>query len=175
MTVLSIEEFNQQSSSVANSNKKIYQGKKIAPGPIFSLANLNPAVKYCQKFTQEQDGAVCIIVREKSFLQIWSEILADRQQTSIKQQNISSKNSSPEKTRKIIGFFAPIDTDFVKLCQTFLTEYIGPVAPIVCKKTLAKKPSLTHEQFVDILAKKISNPQQAEEFRSKIWKLRRSH
>lgn len=157
MTVLSIEKFNEQSSSVAQSSERIYQGKNIVPGPIFSLANFKPAVMYCKGFSKKRNGAICIIVREKGFLRIWSETLASSQKTS-------SKNSSSEKVKEISVNCQPVEADFVKVCQTLLTEYIGPVAPIICKKTLAKNANLTREQFVEILAEKISDPQQSQEF-----------
>ena len=158
MTVLSLEEFQEQSVAGANSREKIYQEKTIIAGPVFSLANLKAADQYCHKFTKEAAGATCIIVKEKSFFRIWSETLQNKQQTPIKQTKEISTNP------------LAIEAEFVAICQKLLTEYIGPVAPIVCKKTLAKNANLTREQFVEILAKKISDPQQAKEFQQAVLK-----
>ena len=158
MTVLSLEEFKEQSTAGVNSFEKNYQEKAIIAGPVFSLANLEAADQYCNKFTREADGALCIIVKEKSFFRIWSEnIQAQQPASKIQTQEVSANELA-------------VEAEFVNLCQKLLAEYIGPVAPIICKKTLAKKANLTREQFVEILAKKISDPQQAKEFQQAALK-----
>ena len=158
MTVLSLEEFKEQSTVGVNSLEKNYQEKTIIAGPVFSLTNFKAADQYCNKFSREKDGALCIIVKEKSFFRIWSENIQAKQQTFKTQ------------TREIVANDLAVEPQFVAICQKLLAEYIGPVAPIVCKKTLAKKANLTREQFVEILAKKISDPQQAEEFQQAALK-----
>ncbi|MDJ0569175.1 MAG: hypothetical protein QNJ53_09005 [Pleurocapsa sp. MO_192.B19] len=155
MTVLSIEEFNQQSSSGINSLEKIYQGKSIEGGPVFSLTNLQAATLYCERFSKKQNGAMCIIVKEKGFFRIWSETHQDNYQAL-------------EKPKKSPANSLPVEAEFIAVCQKLLAEYIGPVAPIICKKTLAKKPNLTRAQFVEILTQKISDPNQAREFKQAI-------
>lgn len=167
MAVLSIEEFKAQSSSGANSWEKIYQGNILVAGPLFSLPNLKAAVLYCQRFTRKTGGATCIIVRDKSFLRIWSENLQNKQQTVKSPLKVTPKSSSSKQTKKLSANSLPIEAEFVNLCKKLLAEYIGPVAPILCKKTLAKNANSTREEFVEILAKKISDPQQATEFRQK--------
>ncbi len=158
MNVLSLEEFKEKSVAGVNSLEKIYQEKTIIAGPVFSLTNVKAAKQYCHKFTKEAGGAICIIVEEKSFFRIWSENL-QYQQKSLKKQ-----------TKKVTANSLGIEAEFVAICQKLLAEYIGPVAPVVCKKTLAKKANLTREQFVEILAKKISDPQQAKEFQQAVLK-----
>ena len=168
MAVLSIEEFKEQSSVGVNSSEKIYQGKTIVAGPVFSLTNLKAAASYCQRFTGKTGGASCIIVREKSFLRIWSENVHDQQQTLKEKTKVVSKSSLAKDSKEVSANLLPVEAEFVDSCQKLLAEYIGPVAPILCKKTLAKNPNLTRKQFVEILAKKISDPQQASEFRQAV-------
>lgn len=168
MTVLSIEEFNQQSSSGINSLEKIYQGKPIEGGPVFSLTNLSAATLYCERFSKQRDGAICIIVNEKSFLRIWSETYQDNHQALEEQQKSSDDLSLPEETQSTSANSLPVEAEFIAVCQKLLAEYIGPVAPIICQKTLAKKPNLTRAKFVEILTKKISDPKQALEFQQAI-------
>jgi serine/threonine protein kinase len=62
-----------------------------------------------------------------------------------------------------------LDQAFVQRCQTLLSELVGPVAGIMCQKTLQKNPCQSEQEFVQALAQKIPNPQQAEQFRSQIW------
>ena len=168
MAVLSIEEFKEQSSVGAHSSEKIYQGKTIVAGPVFSLTNFKAAALYCKRFTRKTGGALCIIVRERSFLRIWSENIHHKQQNLKKKTKVASQSSSAKDNTKASANLLPVEPEFVVFCQKILAEYIGPVAPILCKKTLAKKTNLTHEQFVEILAKKISDPQEATEFRQAV-------
>ncbi len=44
---------------------------------------------------------------------------------------------------------------FLPAPKKILSEFIGPIASIVCKKTLSKNPDLTIQQFIDAVAKKI--------------------
>lgn len=168
MTVLSIEEFNQQSSSGINSLEKIYQGKSIEGGPVFSLNNLQAATLYCERFSKKQNGAICIIVKEKGFFRIWSETHQDNYQALEKPKKSPANLPLPEKTQSTSANSLPVEAEFIAVCQKLLAEYIGPVAPIICKKTLAKKPNLTRAQFVEILTQKISDPNQAREFKQAI-------
>lgn len=62
----------------------------------------------------------------------------------------------------------PLDPSFIRRCQQELAEYIGPIAAIVCQRTLAQNSGLSPEQFVETLAKKISNPKHAEEFQRRL-------
>ena len=168
MTILSIEEFNQKSRAGDSACEKIYQDRTVVAGLAFSVAQVEAAEHYCQKYTREKDGAICIIVREKSFLRVWSEISSGQQEPLKKQQDVSSSLSLTEETSKSSDNLLVVEEEFIDVCQTILTEYIGPVAPVICKKTLAKKPQLTRTQFVEILAKRISDPQQAQEFQQTL-------
>lgn len=168
MTILSIEEFNQKSRSGDSGYEKIYQERTVVPGLAFSMTQVEAAQQYCQKYTSQKDGAICIIVREKSFLRVWSEISSGQQKPAEEQHNVASNLSLSEEKDEISDNCLIVEEEFVDVCQTILTEYIGPVAPIICKKTLAKKPKLTRTQFVDILAKKISDPQKAQEFQQAL-------
>ncbi|HEY9668456.1 MAG TPA: protein kinase [Coleofasciculaceae cyanobacterium] len=61
-----------------------------------------------------------------------------------------------------------IDPSFIRRCQQELAEFIGPIAAIVCQRTLAQNPGLSPTQFVEALAKKIPNPKQAQEFQRRL-------
>jgi serine/threonine protein kinase len=61
-----------------------------------------------------------------------------------------------------------ITPDFVSRCQEELTQLIGPMASIVCKRTISKNPELSVEEFVKKLAQKIPNQQQAFEFEKSL-------
>lgn len=156
MTILSANEFNEQSSSGANSLERVYQQKVLASGPVFSLANQEAANQYCHKFAQTNNGATCLVVQEKSFLRIWSEISTEKPKKS---------SSSLLNKHRVSSESLVVDDDFVNYCQKSLAECIGPVASIVCQKVLAKNKNITRKKLVEKLAKKISDPQESERFK----------
>ena len=164
MITLSQEEFNQQSSSGTNSLEKIYQGKTIEGGPVFSLGNLKAAESYCKRFARKKAGAICIIVQEKSFLRIWNEAVETGQNTTSNLTPLISDEREVETSSNSVS----VEAEFVNFCQKLLAEYIGPIASVVCKKTLGKKPNLSRTEFVEILAEKISDPNQAQEFKQAV-------
>ncbi len=96
-----------------------------------------------------------------------------------RQPNIAQKPGTPPtptppaKTADSSGSTIPsptpsLDPNFIRRCQQELAEYIGPIAAIVCQRTLAKNPELSATQFVDALAKKIPNPKHALEFQRRF-------
>ena len=159
MQILSIKEFNEECNTKVDSRTKIYQGKTLAGGPVFPLTDTQAAQSYCKIFSSQQAEKICLIVEDKNFLRIWTETEktadSDNDLLSSKNQNVSKRT-------------LPVEIEFTNNCQESLAKYIGPIAKIVCKKTLAKKPNLTREEFVDLLAKQISNSQQAQKFKQEI-------
>lgn len=61
-----------------------------------------------------------------------------------------------------------IEPGFTNRCKQELAEFIGPIAGIVCQRTLTQKPELSMTEFVEALAKQIPNPKQALEFKRRL-------
>ncbi len=61
-----------------------------------------------------------------------------------------------------------IDPGFVEQCRTELAELIGPMASLICKKTVKKNPSISPSDFVKELASKIPDAQKAADFQQKL-------
>jgi serine/threonine protein kinase len=61
-----------------------------------------------------------------------------------------------------------LDPSFVRRCQQEMAEYIGPIAAIICQRTLAQNPGLSPSQFIEALAKKIPNAKHAQEFQRRL-------
>jgi predicted regulator of Ras-like GTPase activity (Roadblock/LC7/MglB family) len=59
--------------------------------------------------------------------------------------------------------------DFINSCQQELAKYIGPIASIICKRTLSKNSQIEASEFVKILAKHIRDRQQALEFQNRFF------
>ena len=156
MTILSPAEFQIKSKKGVNSLERIYKGKSLKGGPVFSSDNLEAANAYCRRFRQKENGAICIIVKDESFLRIWSEVVQTEADTS---QDTNSKDT------EISINSLPVQSEFINFCQKLLADEIGPIASTICKKTLAKNPNLTRIEFVTILAKKISDPALARKFK----------
>ncbi|MDJ0601759.1 MAG: serine/threonine-protein kinase [Crocosphaera sp.] len=61
-----------------------------------------------------------------------------------------------------------IDPSFVEQCQEELAQLIGPMAALICQKTVKKNPNISPTDFVKTLATKIPDPQKAEDFQQKL-------
>lgn len=159
MGVLSIKEFNQRSTSGKNSLEKTYQNKSLTAGPVFSLTNLNAAKLYCQSLGTIQNETMCLIVEEENFFRIWSGNNLDSPENN---------NNTQVENQESNDASLPLEASFIEVCQKKLAINIGPIAKVICKKTLAKKPNLARVEFVEILAKKISDPDLAQEFKQDL-------
>lgn len=77
----------------------------------------------------------------------------------------------PKETSKIT--YSKIDLhskqEFFAYCQEQLAEFIGPIATVICQRLLKQNPELSNTDFVEALLKVIPNPQQALEFREKVF------
>ena len=62
----------------------------------------------------------------------------------------------------------PIDPDFVDQCQSALAELIGPMASLICQKTVKKNPHISPEEFVRVLAQKIPDPEKSSDFEERL-------
>ncbi len=63
---------------------------------------------------------------------------------------------------------AQIDPKFVHRCQQELAEYIGPIASIMCQRAMAQAPQLSQQEFIDLLAQQVPDPQAAKGFRQRL-------
>ena len=61
-----------------------------------------------------------------------------------------------------------LEPGFIELCQRELAEFIGPMASIICKRTLSKNPKFSTIEFVEVLAKKIPDQEQSLEFKKRL-------
>ncbi len=61
-----------------------------------------------------------------------------------------------------------IESGFLNRCKKELAEFIGPIASIVCQRTLIRSPELSETEFVEALAQQIPNQKQALEFKRRL-------
>jgi len=61
-----------------------------------------------------------------------------------------------------------LDPSFTSRCKQELAELIGPIASIICQRTLSQNPGLSSTEFVEALAKQIPNPKQALAFKQRL-------
>lgn len=62
----------------------------------------------------------------------------------------------------------PVSPEFAQRCCQELAEFVGPMAKMLCDRTIAKNPHLSESEIVQTLSLKINNPQQAKEFKQKF-------
>jgi serine/threonine protein kinase len=61
-----------------------------------------------------------------------------------------------------------ISSEWIARCQQELAEFIGPISGIVCQRMLAQSPHLSEREFVEAIARQITNPRDAEAFRQRL-------
>ena len=61
-----------------------------------------------------------------------------------------------------------LNQDFLNRCQQELAEMIGPMATIICRRTLNQNPNVSELEFIDLLVKKIPSQEEAREFKEKL-------
>ncbi len=61
-----------------------------------------------------------------------------------------------------------VDPGFTRRCEQELSNFLGPIASFICKRTLNQNPGISPTQLIEALATQIPNPQQALEFRRRL-------
>ena len=99
--------------------------------------------------------------------------------TSVKNKNITSKNiTSKNITSKNITsaqatIFSPqlniqVSPEFIQRCREELSEFIGPIATIICNRAVSENPNISKLELLQVLAQKIPNSKQAQEFQQRL-------
>ncbi len=66
---------------------------------------------------------------------------------------------------------ASVDAEFIRCVQQELAQFIGPIAPLVCHRLFADSPHWSMSQFIEALARKIPDRQQAIAFEQRMLAL----
>ncbi len=61
-----------------------------------------------------------------------------------------------------------LDPDFVQRCERELTKAIGPIAHLIVQRTLSQQPDLSRVQFVEALARHLTNPDMIKPFHQRL-------
>ncbi|WP_088241899.1 hypothetical protein [Calothrix rhizosoleniae] len=138
----------------------IFQGKLLKKGQLFSKRFRQVAIDTCQ---QKLDaGRFCVVIEGEVEFAVWEEKIV----TPV--SHISKSNflqpPPPHSTVKL----AALEPEFLKLCQKELVEFVGPIAEYILDETIKQYPSLTPKQLIEVLAKEISNPEQAKKFKQRL-------
>lgn len=165
MTIITWSEFLLKTTDSNQSQTKIYENKILTKGPIFSLQNKSSAIKYREVYSQ----GLCLLVETKYYFQVWQEIVNQEvMQTNNNQQIASSTAIAAKSSDFLKNKYTP---EFLTAAKELLSEYIGPIASIVCQKTLLKNPDLTYQELIDTLAKKIPSSDDSRNFRNTLQQL----
>jgi predicted regulator of Ras-like GTPase activity (Roadblock/LC7/MglB family) len=74
----------------------------------------------------------------------------------------------PDTAFKLAPTPTVLEPDFIRRCQQELAEFIGPIAPMLCQRLLAKNEGLSPEGFIELLSQQIPSQQQALEFQRRL-------
>lgn len=69
---------------------------------------------------------------------------------------------------KVSSIQSRLDPGFINRCKHELAELIGPIASLICQRTITKNPELSATEFIEALAKKIPNQKQASDFQKRL-------
>ena len=75
-------------------------------------------------------------------------------------QSLSSQQPSPSQQQ--------IRPEQVERCQQALAHYIGPIAALICQRTLKEQPAIAESQFIEALSRHVADPDDAKAFRQKL-------
>jgi hypothetical protein len=158
MFFLTEEELGIQNIPVHRSSKILFKNKFFTRGPDFAKNSREAAISFCHQ-KQTESNVVCLLVEHQLYLTVWIE---QKTKTEISQDTKTSTKSPKDD-------LLDRDLDFVNRCQRELAEIIGPIATIVCQRTITKNPAITKIEFVKALAEQIPDRTQAKEFQQRFF------
>ncbi|MDJ0569597.1 MAG: serine/threonine-protein kinase [Pleurocapsa sp. MO_192.B19] len=98
-----------------------------------------------------------------------SSISSSSQAIQVNNQVLSVSNQTSSFNRDTSEQFErQITSDFIAQCRQELVEFIGPMATIICNQTMANNPNLSTFEFVQALARRIPNAQDAKQFKQRL-------
>ena len=103
--------------------------------------------------------------------EIFNEIVAiDSSLQVLDEHHASTKARSLVATTSAtsVSQSSPITPEFIERCRLELAQYIGPMANIICKRTVRENPNISQIELCMALAKTISDPQQAKDFQQRL-------
>jgi hypothetical protein len=125
-----------------NAPKEVtFQDKIYIHGADFSSEMIDAAVEFCQLYV---DRLSLLLVDCQSYLSVWIE----------KEKFIPDVQSTKNQ----------LDPDFIFLCEQKLSEFIGPIASLVCQYTFNQNPKINKTELIQSLAEHIDDPQAAKAF-----------
>jgi serine/threonine-protein kinase len=161
-----------------------------------SLSHLDPDfLDRCQRSLSRYVGmmATCILedaladhpdVSEPEFIAILSEEIPNPQQSEefkrtltaeLSPQIVSGAKSTDKRPGESVppdvfseDTFSNFDAAFIDRCQHVLSRYVGMMATCILEDTLADHPDVSEEEFIEMLAEEIPNPQQSAEFKKTL-------
>jgi eukaryotic-like serine/threonine-protein kinase len=88
-------------------------------------------------------------------------------------KSVSSKSHSPESAPSSVESATPaplsqVSPALMEYCRQELAEFIGPIAPFICQRTLDQKPQVSAHEYIEALAQQISDTKNAQAFRQRV-------
>ncbi|MGK7917760.1 MAG: hypothetical protein AB4038_19835 [Prochloraceae cyanobacterium] len=154
------EKLQLQSVPGDNSSEIIFQNKLLTRGPDFAKNVREAAIGFCRSYAGQKH--LCLLVENSSYLSVWKE---ESQTATINKINKSDNQELATSTRIRQ---LPLDSSFISRCQQELAELIGPIAIVICERTVSENPTIGRTQLVKLLAKEISDREQAQSFQRRL-------
>jgi serine/threonine protein kinase len=85
-------------------------------------------------------------------------------------ENPTTQSSGQSNSREVS--VSNLSPSFIEGCQQKLAEFIGPIAPFICKQTLEQQPNISEPEFVDSLCLHLPDAQNETDFRKAVLALK---
>ena len=138
-----------------SSSQIIFQNKLLTRGPDFAKNLQEVAMEFCRTYAGPKN--LCLVVENSSYLSVWKE---DSETATLNSDNQRLLNSAQKQI--------PLESSFISRCQQELAELIGPIAFLVCERTVSENPTIGRTQLVQFLAEQISAREQAQRFKKRL-------
>lgn len=153
------EKLELQSIPGNKSSQIVFQNKLLTRGPDFARKLWEKAKQYCESCYDP--NSLCVLVEHPAYVSVWKE---DNEIAALKQRNTPKTAPDPEKITPV-----ELNTELISRAQAELAQFIGPIASLICDRTLAEgNHNLDGKEFIKALAAQIPDSDEAKVFERRL-------
>lgn len=153
------EKLELQSVPAGKSSQIVFQNKLLTRGPDFARKLWEKAKKYCEN--SYDPNSLCVLVEHPAYVSVWKEDSENAVEKAI--ETVTAEKSSAQTNR------IELDTESIARARKELAQFIGPIASLVCDRTLAEgNHNMDGREFIKALAKQIPDSDEAKIFERRL-------
>lgn len=153
------EKLELQSIPGGKSSQIVFQNKLLTRGPDFARKLWEKAKKYCE--SSYDPDSLCVLVEHPAYVSVWKE---DNESATVGDIATQQRENFAESTSRI-----EINRDLIVRSQQELAQLIGPIAKLICDRTLAEgNHHMDGREFIKALAEQIPDRDEAKKFERRM-------